>query len=307
MGSLGAVRTVTTTVVLQMLNGRGAARLRATSGFGVAVMLAVVGYAGGMTVMQILADPPYLPLLPLPEPALAVDAGVPAVSSTVSGLLRLDDDLIVAVEHRDAPPTPLNLRLKGIMFTEVPADSRAIISSGEDGDDVSYGLGSAIPGGAVLDSLYSDRVVIERRGQFETLFFDLDAAPDDANRERRVVRRNATDRIDRRNDKALAGRLSELRSLFLNQPQRLSKHAVVVPETGRDRPGFRIDAGPDGGRLLRSIGILPGDVVTAVNGRALTGTVKGVEAMQVLASATEIELDVLRNNEDLVLQYRFAN
>ena len=58
--------------------------------------------------------------------------------------------------------------------------------------------------------------------------------------------------------------------------------------------GYRIFPGRDK-NLFGQLGLEPGDVVTAVNGIPLDSPLKGLEVMQNITDASEVNVDVLRN------------
>lgn len=69
----------------------------------------------------------------------------------------------------EAPPTSLDLILKGIMYAEQEQDSRAIIAT-SNGPQIAYATGATVPGGAKLKAMYADRVTLLRNGHYETLY-----------------------------------------------------------------------------------------------------------------------------------------
>lgn len=68
------------------------------------------------------------------------------------------------------PATTLKLKLTGILSTEEDVLTGALIE-GPDRDTSYYKPGDALPGDAVLKQVHADRVVIDRGGRFENLYF----------------------------------------------------------------------------------------------------------------------------------------
>jgi len=66
----------------------------------------------------------------------------------------------------NAPETRLRLTLKGVVAS---ADNPSAIIASQKGPEKDYNLGDNIPGGAILREVYPDRVILERRGRYETL------------------------------------------------------------------------------------------------------------------------------------------
>lgn len=68
----------------------------------------------------------------------------------------------------DLPETNLQLTLQGVLTTSAPARSSAIIAQPGQPAKV-YQPGDLLPGGAILDKVMADRVIIQNRGRLETL------------------------------------------------------------------------------------------------------------------------------------------
>ncbi len=75
-----------------------------------------------------------------------------------------------AADQANLPTTRLQLQLRGAFTSSTPKLASAIIQ-GPDGESRSYKAGSKVYGQATLHEVYKDRVVLERNGQLETLFF----------------------------------------------------------------------------------------------------------------------------------------
>jgi len=66
------------------------------------------------------------------------------------------------------------LRLNGIIMSDNPDDRFAIISEKGKSEGI-FGLGDKINGGAIVKEIKSDRIIISRDGQRETLLLNLDS------------------------------------------------------------------------------------------------------------------------------------
>src|SRR5690606_29240499 len=73
----------------------------------------------------------------------------------------------IAAAAADAPETRLNRKLRGVLASSDPALSRAVISSGN--EEKVYAIGVTVPGGATLEAVLADRVILRRSGRLETL------------------------------------------------------------------------------------------------------------------------------------------
>ncbi len=68
----------------------------------------------------------------------------------------------------NVPATRLQLTLKGIVYSDIDQSARAIIT-GPDGREGVYDIGDAVPGGARLDAIHTEQVILMRAGKPEAL------------------------------------------------------------------------------------------------------------------------------------------
>jgi len=81
-----------------------------------------------------------------------------------------DKATIVAIVTEDLPETNLKLILRGISATNADDSSGALIE-GPDRQTEFFRIGDNMPGNAVLHAVFANRVVIDRNGRFENLYF----------------------------------------------------------------------------------------------------------------------------------------
>ncbi len=206
----------------------------------------------------------------------------------------------------DAPETRLNLTLRGILFNSMGEMARAIIAAPGQPDQ-HYRIGDDLPGGATIDAIYADRVMLLRNGRYETL-------------------RLPTDSLDLQNGgngggsaPATAGRaapapspgggsLSQYRAQILENPQNAMQYIQASPINtgGGGIGGFRVAPGSDP-RLFEMAGLQEGDIVTAVNGVQLDSMDKGLEAMESLATSEEVTVTLQRNGREYNVRLNFRN
>ena len=74
------------------------------------------------------------------------------------------------VQTENLPTTNLKLTLRGVSTTEDEGRTSALIE-GPDRETQVYLIGDRLPGEAVLRAVYADRVIIDRRGRLENLYF----------------------------------------------------------------------------------------------------------------------------------------
>ncbi|WP_020408186.1 type II secretion system protein N [Hahella ganghwensis] len=73
----------------------------------------------------------------------------------------------------DLPETNLKLTLRGVSATEEDSIGGALVE-GPDRQTEFFRIGDDMPGNATLHSVYANRVVIDRRGKLENLFFPVE-------------------------------------------------------------------------------------------------------------------------------------
>ncbi len=200
---------------------------------------------------------------------------------------------------QNAPDTRLNLRLLGMLATDDDS-AYAIIASGNSGEEF-YKVGADIPGGAILKAVHTDRILINRAGQIETLRLPRDKIEGFV--ETNVSNQNApepdaSNAIDTADPDV---NLGELRREMLKDPQRMSQMISVVPEQINGVfSGFRVSPQGDQ-RLFGQLGLQAGDIVTSINGIAMDAPQQGLLALQDLAAASDVTLTVVRDGNEVTL------
>ena len=190
---------------------------------------------------------------------------------------------VVSVDDGDAPDTRLDLKLRGVIAAGDPRYSRAFIANGET-DEHAYAIGAALPGGAIVQSVHPDRVVLARNGTLETLRLPRDAGPPVA---------NGSVPLD----------MAELRNAQQN-PARLLDwvRPVVATESNTGRQlGYRVYPGRDPERFTK-LGLMPGDLITAVNGQPLDEPSRSMELMRNLTASDNITLTIERDGAQRLVQ-----
>ena len=76
----------------------------------------------------------------------------------------------VIQEVKDLPKTKLKLTLTGVLASKENEVASALIE-GPNKDTISYKIEDELPGGAILKQVLADRVILERSGKLENLFF----------------------------------------------------------------------------------------------------------------------------------------
>lgn len=244
-------------------------------------------------------------LAPSGNLTMAAGAGGPAPISSaaaVRAVVGAEPFGALATASLDSglpPATRLDLVLKGIVFTEVAADARAIIAAGG-GSQSAFSIGHSVGGHARLVEIRPNLVVLERDGQRETLRLEQ-------SEERRAVGAPTPDRrIDQRGDYQLARTLGGFQARLKTNPAAAMSLLRLQPERdGEHMLGVRLFPGPEPG-LLERVGLQPGDVVTHVNQVRVDSPSAGLEALRELTAAAEVHLSIRRDERRLDYSFSIA-
>jgi len=200
-----------------------------------------------------------------------------------------------------ASETSLKLKLQGIVASSDTNAARAIIESNR--KQVQYGVGDKLPvaGKVTVAKILPDRVVLDNGGKYELLMlFDKSSiASQPLQAETSVVR--PTRRLDRRGDRQVTAMAEAYRQRLYSNPQSLSDVVKIaaVRQDGQLR-GYRVSAGKDR-KQFENLGFQANDIVTGVNGIALTDPGKAMELYRIMRSAEEASFNVLRGDQELTL------
>jgi general secretion pathway protein C len=192
----------------------------------------------------------------------------------------------------NAPQTNIPLVLTGTIAGNDPQNGLAILGQTAQTAKV-YAVGDKVPGGAKLHSVYSDRVVIDRDGQLESLALprqvSASAAPPTA---AAMPADNAS--------------IEHMRRMITEQPSLLAD--VMRPQPVMDHGrmnGFRVYPGRNRQAFMR-LGLRPGDQVTAINGTPLDDRDRGEQILHTLGSSSEARVTVIRGGQQQDLSLNIA-
>jgi len=189
-----------------------------------------------------------------------------------------------------APQTSMPLVLAGLLAADDPSAGFAIV--GENAASAKlHAVGSTLPGGARLHSVYGDRIVIDRGGVLESLSLPKQV----------LASMNVPPPPPPTADAASA--VDRVRQAIQQNPGAISDviRSQQVIAGGKQR-GFRVYPGRNPAAFSR-LGLRPGDLITAVNGTPLDDPSRGEEVMRTLGSSSEVRVTVMRNGRqnDMVL------
>ena len=189
----------------------------------------------------------------------------------------------------NAPQTSMPLVLTGIIAADDPQNGLAILGQSAQSAKV-YAVGDNVPGGAKLHSVYTDRVVIDRNGQLESLALPRQTGPN-APPPSAAALPSENPSIER------------MRRMITEQPGLLTDVMRPQPVIDHGRMnGFRVYPGRNRMAFMR-LGLRPGDQVTAINGTPLDDRDRSDQILHTLGSSSEARVTVIRNgqSQDLTL------
>jgi len=209
----------------------------------------------------------------------AIDVGA-IVNAHLFGVAGAPD--AGAADPNSVATTQMNLVLVGTIAHADPQNGYAIIGDSAATAKV-YAVGKTITGGTKLHSVYPDRVILDRGGKLEALLLPkkftgggMAAAP-----------------LPQANP--MLGQ--HLQDLAAQNPAALTE--IIRPQpvfaNGQQR-GYRVYPGRNRQQFSR-LGLMPGDLVTAINGTPLDDPARGMEVLQSMNTATQVTVTVERNGQ----------
>ena len=193
----------------------------------------------------------------------------------------------------NAPQTSMPLVLTGIISADDPQNGLAILGENAAAAKV-YAVGDNIPGGAKLHSVFSDRVVIDRGGNLESLYLprQLQGGSPPPPSTAAVPTQPALDRM---------------RRLITEDPGLLAD--IMRPQPvfagGKQMKGFRVYPGRNR-QAFNRLGLRPGDLVMSINGTPLDDPSRGQEIFRTLGSSSEAHITVIRGGQQQDLTLNIA-
>ncbi len=248
---------------------------------------ALIGWQLAVLFWQLMGtDTVWQPPRATPSGASAASPGTQIDLSAIADakLFGTADTTVAAAAVTDAPDTTLNLKLIGLLFGNIPEESRALINTGG-ANEAPFSVGMEVVRGVSLDQIFADRVILMRQGRPETLRLEKDApataaaAPTGGNNLQGAV---------------VLPQLSAVRDQILQDPSQAATYLRVQPAAaGGSLQGYRIYPGRDRS-LFNAAGLRPGDLVTAINGTELNDASKALSMLTDLSTASNVSLTIER-------------
>ena len=199
----------------------------------------------------------------------------------------------VEIDPMVAPETRLNLTLTGIFSASEAEHSRALIKD-DSGKQRPYAVGDDIPGNAKLYSIHIDRVLLERKGRYETLRLQQDklAGPSLSASNRRFTPANTGTSSQLTGDALTT--LSEVRAQLLQDPTKAGQYIRIQPVYNQGQlQGYRVYPGKNR-QLFKDVGLRAGEMVTSVNGTQLNDPTLALQMLTELSSASQMSVTLER-------------
>ena len=191
-----------------------------------------------------------------------------------------------------APKTRLRLILKGVFTAEQGGASGAIVEEIGKASGY-YGLGDTLPGNAVLEEVYSDRILLRRNGKLETLSFDDKVARG----------QNIIAKAPKPASKKPRGRV-ESPEQFIEEA---TNQIALNPEKALTSVGLAPGDGgyvyQGGNPMLSGLNLKKGDVIRSVNGNPLGNIKKDKNLMKELYQQGSLEVEVVRDGASFYINY----
>jgi len=190
----------------------------------------------------------------------------------------------------NAPDTSLSLQLRGAIAADNPKTAHAIIADASGNEHV-YFVNASLPGGAKVQQIQADRVILSRAGQLEVLRLPREGQGGSSGG-------RATAPAFRPQEAKAQANVQEL----------VAQNAAGFLDVVRPQPfmpngqlkGYRIYPGPNR-QQFTALGLRAGDLVTEINGVALNNPAQGMEAFRSIGDAAQIAVTVERDGQPQVL------
>ena len=189
----------------------------------------------------------------------------------------------------DVPDTSLSLQLKGVAADPFDRTRGAAIIADGTGTEKTYTATDAIDNGdgAQLHSIYTDRIILNRGGRLESLRLpkqDLESTVS-------MIQLPETSRpVQQTQQMVLTENTTRFREVMRVAPH-IEQSQMV---------GFRINPGSEQAQF-DALGLQPGDVITEINGTAMTDPARGLQVFESLGQSTQASVTIIRNGMSEVL------
>lgn len=221
-----------------------------------------------------------------PQPVAVDVAAAPAIDLAAIVNAHLFGVAATTGDPANAPATSANLTLAGTLAGPDPAVGWAIIGASGQSARV-YPTGASLPGGTKLAAVYPDRVILDRNGARESLMLPRLSGGGAAVPLAAAQAAGAPP----------ASLADSVRQLMAQDPAAANELLRPQPVfAGGSLRGYRVYPGRNRAQFA-SLGLQPGDLVTAVNGAALDDPNRGLEILRGIGAGAAVMLSIDRNGQ----------
>lgn len=281
------------------------------------LLLALAAYSASSIVGTALAArlvPPHEVELPPPPAPLVQEPVKPA---THYALIH-KRDIFNSVKPTPAPVaaaepaavTQLKLKLWGTAVFDSGSSFSIIEDLGARKQGV-YGINATVPGNATVKAIEWDRVILVHNGRDEVLELEKPTATGGARPGAgAMVRAPAAPGagtgagIQQMAENEFVVPRAEVDSALENMSQLFTQIRAVPHFEGGQSVGFRLFA-IRRGSLFDRIGLKNGDIIRSINGNEMNDPSKAVALLQELRDASNLDVDITRNQQPQKLTYSF--
>lgn len=230
---------------------------------------------------------------PVPEPGQSLTAGVGGqlgnrrlASYELFGRVPGGAPVVEAV-RQTAPETRLRLRLEGVLVSEQPELSGAIVAE-SGGVTAHYRVGETLPGNAELIEVEPGRILIRRNGAFETLTFEEDDSGQLLAQEEEGSAFASDDFVEQAKARLDAQGAEALVAFGLSPLQDGATQGYVYNGSNA---------------MLSALNLQEGDIITAINGNPLGDIEQDRELLESWSTEAQLEIEIARGGARFTVSY----
>ncbi|ATC96078.1 type II secretion system protein GspC [Pseudoalteromonas tunicata] len=210
-----------------------------------------------------------------------------------------------------APETRLSITLTGVVAINGDETAGSAIIESQNSQET-YQAEDVIKGTrAQLKQIFSDRVILQVNGGFETLMLDgfefsktfSAASPTNDDNRGRLVANDHHAVLKPTDDPEVQSDLTETRDEILQEPGKLFEYIQVSPERqDGELVGYRLRPGKDP-ELFNRMGLQNNDLAISINGYPLNDMKQAMSAINELRTATSANITIERDGEQIDVQF----
>ena len=258
-----------------------------------ALAVILIGYYAARVIWLLYPEGPHAPWQP-PIALQQAAAGSADYSSIAAahlfGAVSTELPPVTGDAALSAPDTSLSLQLRAAVAADDPHFAHAIIADASGNEQV-YFVNATLPGGATVQQILADRVILARAGQLEILRLPREGQGTASAQPRAMPPMSTTAPASQANVQELVAQ-NAAGFLEVVRPQPFMPNGQLK--------GYRIYPGPNR-QQFATLGLRAGDLVTEINGIPLNNPAQGMEVFRSLGDAPQVTVTVERDGQPQVL------